>query len=288
MGELRVHRPESLEEASRLLRELGDGARVLAGGTDIVPGMKLGKLRPAHLVSLGRVPGLDGVAFDGRTLKMGARCTLNDLMADDKVSGNLPMLCKVLGTIASHQVRNRATLGGNICNAAPSADSAPLLICLGARVGIYSADGEREVPLEGFFKGPGATDLQPGELVTHILVDRPPEGTRCAYVKHKIRESLEIAITGVAVALTLAPDGTCDDARVVVGACAPVPIRVPEAEDVLKGTKLETDNIRKAGEAAAERISPIDDVRGSAAYRRGMTAVSLERAVAGALKGVER
>ena len=288
MSELGVHRPESLEEASRLLRELGDGARVLAGGTDIVPGMKLGKLRPAHLVSLSRVPGLDGVAFDGRTMRMGARCTLSDLMADDEVSGNLPALSKVLGTIASHQVRNRATLGGNICNAAPSADSAPLLICLGARVGIYSTDGEREVPLEDFFKGPGATDLQPGEIVTHILVDRPPEGTRCAYVKHKIRESLEIAITGVAVALTMAPDGKCQDARVVVGACAPVPLRVPEAEDVLKGTKLETDDIRKAGEAAAERISPIDDVRGSAAYRRGMTAVSLERAVAEALKGVER
>jgi carbon-monoxide dehydrogenase medium subunit len=185
-------------------------------------------------------------------------------------------------------VRNLATLGGNICNAAPSADSAPILIAMGAKVGIFSTAGERKVPLEEFFKGPGATVLGPGEILTRVTVDKPAPGTGCGYVKHKIRETLEIAITGVAVAITVGDDGTCREARVVVGACAPTPIRARKAEELLKGTRLGQDDLRKAGEAAASEIAPIDDVRGSADYRREMTAVSLERAVEKALGEVGR
>jgi len=283
--EFQYHDPESLEEASALLRELGPGARLMAGGTDVVPGIRLGKFAPSHIVSLRRVPGIRGVAFDGSTLTMGAASTLNDLIFSDIVCDHVPILSEVLGSIASHQVRNRATLGGNICNAAPSADSAPILIALDARCMTYSPDGEREVYLEDFFKGPGATALAPGEILTHIAVEKPASKTRCAYVKHKIREALEIAITGAAVAVTLSGDGTCEDARVVVGACAPTPVRCRGAEDVLKGSMLDGDTVVMAGDAAVEEISPIDDVRGSAWYRNEMTKVSLERAIEKALGG---
>jgi carbon-monoxide dehydrogenase medium subunit len=279
------HQPGTLEEASGLLARLGAGAMVYAGGTDIIPRMRLKKLSPGHLVNIKRIPGLKGIDFDGKTLIIGALARLNDIIFSPVVAEHLPVLAGVCRGMASHQVRNLATLGGNLCNAAPSADAPPILIALGARVHIFSPSGKRELSLEEFFRGPGSVALAPGELLTHILVDRPPAEVRCAYYKHEIREALEIAITGVAVALTMGPDGTCRDARVVVAACAPTPLRARGAEGALRGTRLTKEDIRRAGEAAAGEISPIDDVRGSARYRREMTEVSLARAVGRALGG---
>ncbi len=279
MKNFEFHQPVSLAEASKLLVKLGPGAVPYAGGTDIVPRMKLKKLRTDHLVNLKRIPGLAEIKLRGNTVSIGALTTFNDIIFSDIIKRNLPILAEVASGIASHQVRNLATIGGNLCNAAPSADGAPILIALGATVKTYFPKAGRQVPLENFFKGPGQTALKPGEIVTHILVKKPRPTVKCAYIKHKIRHSLEIAITGVAVAIDFA-DGRCRDARIVVGACAPTPVRAGKAESLLIGSPLSAADIEKAEAAASQEISPIDDVRGSAAYRREMTAVCLRRAVA--------
>jgi carbon-monoxide dehydrogenase medium subunit len=272
-------RPGSLEEASEMLRMLGPGAVVYAGGTDVIPRMKLGKMSPTHLVNIKRIPGLDRLAFDGRTLSIGALVKFNEIIFSPAVREHMPVLAEVSRMIATPQVRNLATVGGNLCNAAPSADIAPILIALGARATIHTPEGRKTMALEDFFKGPGKTALAPGEMLVSVEVGKPPSSTKAAYIKHEVRETLEIAITGVAVSLALSPEGGCADARVVVAACAPTPMRARKAEDILRGTHLEPASIEKAAEAAAREISPIDDVRAGAAYRREMTALSLKRAI---------
>jgi carbon-monoxide dehydrogenase medium subunit len=226
------------------------------------------------------------VEFDGVALTIGAVATLNDIHHSGLVNEHFPALADVVGDIATRQVRNRATLGGNLCNAAPSADGVPILMVAGARVGIYSDGGEREVPLEKFFTGPGSTVLEPGEILTRIVVEEPSPEAHFAYVKHEVRKTLEIAIVGVAAALTVPAGGRCQDARVVVGACAPTPVRARSAEAILEGSALGEEDVRRAGEAAAEDIAPIDDVRGSAWYRREMTSVCLGRCVRKAMEEV--
>lgn len=270
-----------------MLVDLGDGAMVYAGGTDIIPRTKLKKLAPDHLVNIKGIDALKEIDFDGETLKLGALVRFNDIIFSDVIKEHFPILAEMSRSVASHQVRNLATVGGNICNAAPSADSVPILIALGARVNIYTTQGETDMPLEEFFKGPGEVDLQRGDILTHIVVKKPAENTGLAYQKHKIRQTLEIAIVGVAVALEMEGD-KCKDARVVVGAAAPIPIRCPKAEEILRGTQLKIKNVSKAGKAAAKEVSPIDDVRGSAEYRREMTRVCLKRAVRIAKKGVAK
>jgi carbon-monoxide dehydrogenase medium subunit len=284
-GDLEFHQPATLEEASRLLRQLGPGTIIYAGGTDVIPKMRLKKISPRHLVNIKKVPGLDGISFDGRTVHIGALARFNDIISSPVIRQHLPVLADVSGMIGSHQVRNLATVGGNICNAAPSADSAPILVALGARLRIFSPQGPRETPLERFFKGPGTVHLAPGEIVTQILVDKPAPSVRASYYKHEIREALEIAITGVAVALDLTAEGVCRHARVVVAACAPTPVRARHAEAILEGWRLEADVIDRAAAAAAGDISPIDDVRGCSQYRRDMTGVALGRAINRAMGG---
>ena len=277
--DLEFHQPATLEEASRLLRQLGPGAIVYAGGTDVIPRMRLKKIAPRHLVNIKRIKGLDGISFDGHMLHIGALARFNDILGSPIIRQHLPVLADVSGMIGSHQVRNLATIGGNICNAAPSADSAPILLALDARLRIFSPQGARETPLETFFRGPGSVHLSPGEIVTQILVNKPAPTIRAAYHKHEVREALEIAITGVAVALDMTAEGVCRQARVAVSACAPTPLRARRAEATLEGSRLEPDVIEKAAASAAGEISPIDDVRSCSQYRRDMTAVGLVRAI---------
>jgi carbon-monoxide dehydrogenase medium subunit len=279
MKNFEFHQPTSLIDASKMLQELGPGAIVYAGGTDVIPRIKLKKLSPLHLINIKRIPGLKGIEFDNKTLTLGTLVRFNDIIYSPIIQKHFPILVDVSKEIASHQVRNLATIGGNLCNAAPSADSAPVLIALGSRIKTYSSGGVREFLLEDFFRGPSLTSLAPGEILTHIMIDKPVSGTKISYIKHKIREALEIAITGVAVSLNIAPDGTCKDVHIVVAACASTPLRATKAEALLKGTSLKKNDIELAMNAASKEIFPIDDVRGCARYRREMTAVSLKRAI---------
>jgi carbon-monoxide dehydrogenase medium subunit len=284
-ADLEFHQPASLEEASRLLRQLGPGTIIYAGGTDVIPRMRLKKIAPRHLVNIKKVPGLDSISFDGRIIHIGALARFNDIIVSPVIRQHLPALADVSRKIGSYQVRNLATIGGNLCNAAPSADSAPMLIALGARLRIFSPQGPRETPLETFFKGPGSVHLVRGEILTQLLVDKPSPTVRAAYHKHEIREALEIAITGVAVALDLTAEGVCRHARVVVAACAPTPVRARHAEAILEGSRLEADVIDRAAAAAAGDISPIDDVRSCGLYRRDMTGVAFGHAIEKAMGG---
>ena len=278
LNDIEYHEPETLEEAISLLSHLGPDALIYAGGTDIIPKIRYGRISPAHLVNIKHIPGLDRIGYENG-LRLGALATFNGICSHDAVKQHYPVLVEVFGDIASHQVRNLATIGGNICNAAPSADSAPILMAMDATVEMLGAGGTRTMKLEEFFRGPGEVDLHHSDILTGIIVPTPAVRTGYAYIKHTVRKALDIAIVGVAVGITLDRDITCTGARVVIGASAPVPLRIREAEEVLVGTLLDENVVKRAGQLAAEAVRPIDDVRGSAAYRKEMADVILRRSV---------
>ncbi len=272
------HEPATLEEASSLLSQLGPDAFIFAGGTDIIPKIRYKRLAPKALVNIKRIPGLAGIE-QNEHLSIGALATFNNICSSEIVRKRHPHIIEVFSDIASHQVRNLATLGGNICNAAPSADSPPILMAYDSKVEIFHGTRTRTMLLGDFFIGPGMTDLKEGEILVRVNIPEPKTRTGYAYVKHTVRESLDIAIVGVAVSITLNDNDICSDARIIVGASAPIPLRARVAEKLLIGTALSPSDIEKAGVAASKEISPIDDVRGSADYRREMTKVNLKRAV---------
>lgn len=265
--------PQSLAEAGVILARYDGEARAVAGGTDLLLKMKAGRLAPKAVVNIKRIPELRGLSFDGQ-LRLGALTTLEELKNSTLIREHYPSLAEAARTMASVQIRNLATVGGNLCNAAPSADLAPILIALGAVARIAGPGGERCVPLDEFFLGPGRTVLAPGELL--VGLDLPPPEGSALYLKHSPREHMDIAVVGVGLALRLS-EGRCRFVRVVLGAVAPVPLRVRQVEEALLGHSLTSGLIQQAARLAAEAAQPIDDVRGSAWYRRRMVAVLVRR-----------
>ncbi len=266
--------PRTVEQATHLLDGDG-GTRALAGGTDLLLRLKRKQWTPRVLVDLKRIPGLREIALDDE-LHLGALLTLNDLIRSPLVQKQFPVLTATASRMASVQVRNLATLGGNLCNASPAADLAPPLIALNARAVIVGCRGERTVPLDQFFVGPGRAVLTPDEILREIRAPRLGDGERASYLKLEHRQAMDIAIVGVGIWLQAA--GThCEDVRIVLGAAAPVPLRARRAEVVLRGGKLTPERIRHAAQVAAEEATPIDDVRGSAWYRREMIEVLTKR-----------
>ncbi|MDA8211645.1 MAG: xanthine dehydrogenase family protein subunit M [Clostridia bacterium] len=286
--------PAALTEALEILRERGSGARLVAGGTDLLVKMKRRVLAPPCLVSLRGVRELDFLEIGPDGLRIGALTTLATLAKHPEVRQFYPVLAGTAAKMASSQVRNLATVGGNLCNAAPSADLAPPLIALDAAVIIQGGQGIRRVALEQFFTGPGTSILNPGEVLTEITLPFPVEGTRAVYLKHGIRKAMDIAAVGVAVKIRplkndnaserRASDGHLQastdkwEVRVVLGAVAPAPLRVQAAETFAAGG-FDRDNILRAATAAAEAARPIDDVRSSAFYRKEMVRVLVKRAL---------
>jgi CO/xanthine dehydrogenase FAD-binding subunit len=275
------HSPNTITDASELLNTYKDKARVLAGGTDLIPNMHAGKYAPEHIVNIKSIPGLNKITHDTKTgLTLGPLVKLNELIYSDVLRDNYPILCEVAQLMASHQVRNLATVGGNLCNAAPSADTAPILIALDSTITIMGSGGDRCLALEEFFSGPGSTALEYGELLTKIQVPPIPPRTGLAYIKHGTRKALEIAVVGVAALIQLEDKSeVCKSARVVVAACAPTPLRVPSAEKLLIGKKLSDRDFELASNAASEAVSPITDVRACDTYRREMVKVQCKRAL---------
>ncbi len=269
------HTPTSLPQALALLARLDGQAQVNAGGTDLMLKLKSGLTTPAALVNIKRLPELKGITFITETgLQLGALTTLRELTRSPLIKEFYPCLALAASVMASEQIRTFATLGGNLCNASPSADMAPPLIALDAVAHIAGPDGERQLPLEKFFLGPGQSALAPGELLRRIEVPPPRGETR--YIKHSSRAYMDIAIVGLGLRLELV-EGVCQTARIVLGAVAPTPLRVQPAEDALTGYQLNQDRIDQAARIAAETASPIDDVRGSAWYRRRMVEVLTRR-----------
>ncbi|WKZ48976.1 MAG: xanthine dehydrogenase family protein subunit M [Anaerolineales bacterium] len=269
--------PSSLPEALSLLAERNGSAAVIAGGTDLLLRMKSGFAKPRAVVNLKRIPDLRGISCDSNSgLRLGALTTLRDLTRSLQIRDLYPVLALAAGVMASEQIRSLATLGGNLCNAAPSADLAPPLIALDAEVAIVSLSGERRLPLADFFTGPGKTVLQRGELLKEIVVPLPQGNT--VYLKHSPRAFMDIAIVGAAVRIHK-QGSQCQQARIVLGAVAPTPLRVRSGEEILEGQTLSVERIQKAAQASAASCSPISDVRGAAWYRKRMVEVLVRRGI---------
>jgi carbon-monoxide dehydrogenase medium subunit len=287
---LELFQPTSLQEASRLLQEKGPEARFLAGGTDLIIAMKEKGLVPKYVVDLKRIPGLCGIRdnADG-TITIGALTTMREIETSPLIVKKYPFLALSAAEVGSIQIRNRATVGGNMANATPSADVAPSLVAVNATVKIFGSGGERSILLEEFFRGPGQTVMTAGEILTEINIPKTHPRLVGEYIKFSPREMMDLAYVGVAVAYTLGEkDKTCEGVRIVLGAVAPTPIRARRAEAVLEGQVLTEATAEKAGQIAAEEAKPISDVRSSADYRRAMVGAMTKRALLNAATGPAR
>ncbi len=273
-----LHQPQSLAEAFDLLEAHRASVKLLAGGTDLVPKLKAGALKVQHLVSLRRVPGLEGVSFQaGQGLSIGGGARLAEVAALPEVKSLYPGLAHACSVMATTQIRNMGTVAGNLCNAAPSADTAAPLLAYRASVVLVERGGRRQVKLTDFFKGPGLTDLEPTEILEAIRVPAPPQRCGSAYQRLSERSQVDIAAVGVAGFLALDLAGVIIGARLALGAVAPTPVRCPEAEALLEGQAPSPELFRRASVACVRASRPIDDLRASANYRRSMVQVLAQR-----------
>ncbi len=271
--------PASIKKAVSLLGKYDGKAKVIAGGTDLLVQIQNKAIKPEYVVDIGYIPGLQYIDYDEKHgLKIGAMTTIRAIEKSDKLYQIYPVISQAAGLLGSMAIRNVATIGGNLCNAAPSADTAPALIGLSARAKITGSSGERIVPLEEFFTGPGETVLKTGELLVEIQVPVPPTETKGVYLKHS-RSAVDLATVGVAVIMALKPGGVCQDVKIVLGAVAPTPMRTKKAEEILRGKRVTRALNEKAAQAAAEEAQPITDVRASAEYRKEMIRVLTRRAI---------
>lgn len=272
--------PETLEAAIEALRSR-EGATLLAGGTDLLVQMKEGGRRAPVVVSLRRVPGLQGIAGDPASgLRIGARTLLADVAGHPAIRERYQALSEGAGIVGSVQTRNLGTIGGNVCNAAPSADTAPPLLVFDATAVVAGAGGARRLPLAEFFLGPGATALQPGEILTALELPPAFERTGSVYQRHTPRRAMDIAVVGVACKVELDASGAIAGAAIALGAVAPTPIRCPEAEALLRGERPSEALFARAAELARDASRPISDVRGSAEFRRELVRVMTRRCLA--------
>jgi len=270
-------KPTHLSEALDLLNSYGDKARIVAGGTDLMVQWKKRLISPECLISVRNISELHFVSVEG-DLRIGSATTHRTLELSSELKNRFPIVYDAVSNLGSVQVRNSATIGGNICNAAPSADTAPPMLVLEAEVHIAHASGERSVPIEDFFTGPGRTVLQPGELVTHFTIPAPLPKTGMAYWKHTRRKAMDLPILGVAVMLSFQDDvQTCRRAKIGLGVAAPTPMRAREAESYLEGKTINEDVLNEAGEIAASQARPRTTIRGSEWYRREMIRVLVKR-----------
>jgi aerobic carbon-monoxide dehydrogenase medium subunit len=260
--------PKSISEAVSLLATHGAEAKVIAGGTDVMVDIKY-KEEPAGLINIKKIPGLGKIDENGASLRIGALATIRDLETSAIVREKLPILWQAAHQFASLQVRNTATLGGNICRASPSGETLTPLLVLDAKAIGTSADGQQIEPFTSFFHGPGKTALGSKGLLTEIDIPYPSAGSRGVYLKHAVRGAMDIAMVGVAVLIT--PDATktkVEDVRIGLGAVAPVPLRASKTEELLRGKALTGALLKEAAALAARESSPISDQRSSAEYRR--------------------
>jgi carbon-monoxide dehydrogenase medium subunit len=272
--------PTSLPEALSLLQKRGEEGRALSGGTDLVVQVKEGgKIpTPSYLVSLRRLPELRGIDFSERAgLRIGATVTMTEATESAPVRERYRALADGAEIVGSIQTMNMATIGGNVCNAAPSADTAPPLLTYEAVAVIAGPKGERDVPIEEFWLGPNQTALQQGELLRELRLPAPPANTGSVYVRQTPRKQMDIAVVGVAVLLTLGQGDRIERARIALGAVAPTPIRARKAEAALEGKAASEALFAEAAETATSEASPIGDVRGSAEFRRHLVRVTTER-----------
>jgi carbon-monoxide dehydrogenase medium subunit len=268
----------SVDEAIKLLAR--EGAAPLAGGTDLLVQLHQGTRSAALIVDVKSIPDLRQIELNADGLTLGAAVSCWELSEHTGVREQFPGLMEAAELIGSMQIQGRASVGGNLCNGSPAADTTPALIALDAVAIIAGPDGTREVAVESFVTGPGETALGPRDILVSLRVPTPAPRTADAYLRFIPRAEMDIAVAGAGVSVSLDEGGICTAARVALGAVAPTPLLVNEAADVLVGSRLDDDALREAGRRASEAARPISDKRGPAEYRRRLAGVLTRRAAA--------
>lgn len=270
--------PHSLDQALQMLAEAGGKARLVAGSTDFLVRWRTGSWRPEAVVCMQHVPGLDYIRWNpAEGLAIGAMATVQNIEQNDDVRSHYPALAAGAAAFAGVQVRNLATVAGNVCNASPAGDTLPALLACNAQCLIVSSTGQRWLPLDELFVGPGRTALDADEILTELRLPPPPPHTGGLYIKHSPRGAMDISAVGVASVVSLADDGTCAAVRIALGAVAPTPLRAYGAEGRLVGQTPSSANLSEAARLSAQSCNPIADVRSGADYRRDMVRVLTER-----------
>lgn len=271
------YRPSSVDEAVDLLSRLWPEARVIAGGTDLVVKMRAGLIKPKYIVDITRLEELKFIRDDGDVIRIGAATLLSHIEESEVVKEGVPVLHDAVKKMASWHVKNLATIGGNLCNASPAADTAPPLIVHEAKLKIRGPGGEREVLVEEFFTGPGETVLKQGELLAEVIVPKKKPGQGASFQKLMVREGALAVVS--AAALVELSGGVISKVRVALGAVAPTPVRARHVESVLEGSEPTPEVLREASREVVRDINPITDVRGSREYRIDMSVVLTRRAL---------
>ena len=282
--------PRTLDDVLQTMAEAREGARALAGGTDLVDQMRVGRKTPEVVVDIKNVPEMQRLEYiSGEGLHVGAGVSCTRIAEYAPVAKHYPSIKESCLLIGSVQIQNRASMGGNVCNAAPSADTPPPLLTYGARAIIAGPQGRREVLLEKFFLGPGQTVLRPDELLVEILVPTPEPGSSGHYLRFIPREEMDIAVAGVAAMVVLDPDTRfCTRARIALAAVAPTPVRARTVEGALEGQVLTGELVRQAADLAPQATSPINDIRGSIEYRRELCKVLTRRTLENCLADLDK
>jgi CO/xanthine dehydrogenase FAD-binding subunit len=277
MTDLRYEAPATLQAAVALLAGAAGPARVLAGGTDVIVQMETDLIEPALLVDIKKIPEVRQITAENGGFRIGAAVPGMEIQGHLALTKAWPGVIDGVKLIGSIQVRGRASIGGNLCNGSPAADSVPALIAAGAIASIAGPNGRREVPVEDIMQGPRRLALAKGEIVASFLLPPRPARTADAYLRFIPRTEMDIAVVGCGVCLTLDASGTCTAARVALGAVAPRPLPVPEAARALVGTKLDAGALDRLDAAARAACQPIDDKRGTREYRTKVAGVLARR-----------
>lgn len=309
MKKFEYFKPRTLEEALTLFAKYGEKAKCIAGGTDVIVMIKQKTMSPDFLISLQGIQGLDQIKLNG-SLSIGPMVTHRMIEKSELIKKDFSALTDAVSWLGSLQIRNVATIGGNICTAAPSADTATPLLVLGTQIKIIGLKEERTIPIEEFFKGPGETVLKTGELVKELIIPKPFPNTGSAYYKLQRRQALDLPILGVSVLIALNKNKVscsdmlcttspissvlhkmeedqivCKEIRIALGVAAPTPIRAVKAEALLRGKNLSDELLEEVSEIAAKEAQPRDSIRGEAWYRRDMVKVLVKRMT---MKSIER
>ena len=277
--------PKTLNEALELLSKFGKEAKILAGGTDLLVQMKIRRKTPKYVINIKKIPELVFIRMSNEAIHIGAATKLRMLEKSEYVRKYYQALYEAVRSMASVQIRNMGTIGGNLCNASPAADTAPPLMIYEAKLKLKSKRGERVVPITEFFKGPGITVCEPDELLLEIVIPKPPTERFSSKFIKIARTSMDLAKVNVAVALKIGSDmKSIEDVKIALGSVAPTPIRAYSAEEFLKGKEFNEENIKKAAEIASAETKPITDVRSTAWYRKEVAKVIVRDALSEAYR----
>ncbi|MBI2992826.1 MAG: xanthine dehydrogenase family protein subunit M [Gammaproteobacteria bacterium] len=281
--------PGTLNEALKLLAKHGASAQLLAGGTDLIVKMRVRHARPDLVLDAKHIPELNVLKLDGTGLTIGAAVSCRSIYLDERIAARYPALVDCTALIGGIQIQGRATVGGNLCNAAPSADTIPALIALGAMAHLRGPKGKRQLPVEKFCLGPGKTALRKGEMLIHVRIPKPAKNSGAFFLRFIPRNEMDIAVVNAAAAVVLDARKTkFISARIAIGAAAPTPLYVEDAGAVLADEPVSENMIAEAARIASDAVRPITDMRGTIEQRRDLAAVLTARALRGAIDRAKR